>query len=131
LNNQIFFLAPGLGKTTLVRKFPELFIDCDGVLEFVTGKSVNELTKQSNWDQLKSQILNWKAEYFPEHTLLTGKKQHIKDADVVYLFRSANQMLLAISNPLRDNPINDWDCVKKLDEYKLEAAKYKVKVVYR
>lgn len=125
----IIFVAPGLGKSELVKRYPDKYIDCDSVIERATGRTVTELSKTVEWGEIKASILEWWQEFYPSHILLVGKDRFIKDADVVYLHDSIEEMQKRLASSTRENPIYDWNCYNKDTSYILQALQHGKKIV--
>jgi hypothetical protein len=125
---KIIFAAHGLGKSHLLKQNSN-YIDCDTVIEAVMGAAVTNIVKDKElWDYCKSNILVWWKEYFHNKNLLVGKDRYIKDAQIVYLHISVDEMGKRIASSSRENPIFDWDCQEKDSSYFEEAIKYNIPV---
>jgi hypothetical protein len=122
----IMFCAPGTGKSQLVNKYPELFTDCDTIIEELMDESVNTLhTKPELWEYAKNQILPiWKRVH-PTKILLTGKTRFIHQSAIVVLHDSAETMAKKCSSVDRNNPISDWDFDAKHQSYLDTIVDYK------
>lgn len=120
------FCAPGTGKSVLVREYPELFIDCDTIIEELMGESVNTLhTQPELWEYAKNQILPiWKRVH-PTKILLTGKTRFMHESAIVVLNSSAEEMQYNCSCANRSNPITDWDFDAKHQSYLDAIINYK------
>lgn len=126
MSSFIMFCAPGTGKSVLVREYPELFIDCDTIIEELMGESVNDLhTQPELWEYAKNQILPiWKRVH-PTKILLTGKTRFIHQSAIVVLHNSAEEMQYNCSSNNRSNPITDWDFDAKHQSYLEAIVDYK------
>ena len=126
MSSFIMFCAPGTGKSVLVREYPELFIDCDKIIEELMGESVNDLhTQPELWEYAKNQILPiWKRVH-PTKILLTGKTRFIHQSAIVVLNSSAEEMQYNCSSNNRSNPITDWDFDAKHQSYLEAIVDYK------
>lgn len=122
----IMFCAPGTGKSQLVNKYPELFIDCDTIIEELMGESVNTLCEKPElWAYAKNQIIPiWKRVY-PTKILLTGKTRFIHQSAIVVLHDSAETMAKKCSSADRNNPIYGWDFDAKHQSYLDAIVDYK------
>lgn len=120
----IIFVAPGLGKSFLVKQQPELFIDCDTIIEQQTGRKVSEISWTADWSAAKANIMIWYKQYYSHLHLLVGKNSLIKDADFAILHRTPSVMQAKISSNNRENPIYNWNCRAKLSEYYMLAKKH-------
>jgi hypothetical protein len=120
------FCAPGTGKSVLVREYPELFIDCDTIIEELMGESVNTLhTQPELWEYAKNQILPiWKRVH-PTKILLTSKTRFIHQSTIVVLHDSAEAMAKKCSSADRNNPIYGWDFDAKHQSYLDAIVDYK------
>lgn len=126
MSSFIMFCAPGTGKSVLVREYPELFIDCDTIIEELMGESVNDLhTQPELWEYAKNQILPiWKRVH-PTKILLTGKTRFIHQSAIVVLNSSAEEMRNSCSSTNRSNQITDWDFEAKHQSYLEAIVDYK------
>ena len=127
---RIIFAAPGLGKSYYIKNVNKTWIDCDSIIEYVMGETVNELVKNEVvWDYCKNQIINWWKEYFSEKNLIVGKDRWISECEAVYLHTSAEMMSMRIASSDRENPITDWDCKAKEYNYIQSALKYNKPII--
>ena len=125
----IIFVAPGLGKSELVKRYPDKYIDCDSVIEHATGRKVSEFSWTDDWSEAKANVLKWWQEFYPNHILLVGKDRYIKNADVIYLHDSIEEMQKRLASPTRENPIYNWNCYNKDTSYILHALQHRKKIV--
>lgn len=126
--SRIIFASPGLGKSYLVKSNPR-WIDCDSVIERAVGKPITELCTTPEWSHYKSMILDWWREFFPTKNLVVGKVKLIKYCSEIYLHPDWQTMQSRVASPDRTNPVTNWDCKTRHDEYIQEGLLYKKAII--
>lgn len=123
-----FFVAPGLGKSFLVKNNPA-FIDCDTIIETMTGISAHVLanTNPDRFEEEKRKVVQWHKEHFSNKILVTGKAQCIKYCDIIFIPKSAKLMSERVNSTVnRNNPLgwNEEYCKQRINQYMQLANTY-------